>query len=125
MSQSRGPLVYLIDFIKRILGKTFKKERVPSETTFKKTYGLLKFIFKRSYGLSRRTEAKAIRKHNKLIHQFIKKHKRGPTESEVGRIIINASHITIRYRKGRSGHWGRQKVRHYLFNLHGIRYKKK
>lgn len=116
---------YLIEFIKRILGKIFKKEHVPSKPTLKKTYGPLRFIFKKGYGLSHWTEEKAIRKYNKLLHQFIQKHKRGPTKSEVGRIIINASHIAIRYRRGRSGHWGRQKVRHYLFNLHDIRYTKR
>ena len=107
-----------------IIGKIFRKEHVSYKPTFKKEYGTLKFVFKRTYGLSYKTEEKAVRKHNKLIHKFIQKHKRGPTRYELGRIIINASHITIRYRRGNIGHWGRQKVRHYLFNLHGISYRK-
>lgn len=115
----------LIGIIKRIFNAIFKKEHVPREPTLKKAYGPLKFVFKKGYGLSSWAEEKAVRKYNKLLNQFVQKNKRSPTKSEVGRIIINASHVTIKYRRGRSGHWGRQKVRHYIFNLHGIGYKKR
>ncbi len=92
--------------------------------TLEAGYGYLKFTFKEGYGLSYKTEDGAIKKYNKLLNRFVQKNNRYPTKSEVGRIIINASHITIRYHRGKSGHWGRQKVRQYLFNLHGIKYNK-
>lgn len=114
----------LIEFIKRIFGKIFKKKSAHPKRASEKTYGYLNFTFKKGYGLSSWAEKKAIGKYNKLLHLFIQKNKRHPNKSEVGR-IINASHTTIKYRRGRSGHRGRQKVRHYLFNLHGISFKKK
>lgn len=115
----------LFRFIGRIFRNLFTQEKAkyPSKTGEK--YGLLRFVFKKNYGLSYKTENKAIRKHNKLVSQFIKQNRRNPTRFELGRIIINASHITIKYRRGNSGHWGRQKVRHYLFNLHSISYKRR
>ena len=84
----------------------------------------VKFKFKKNYGLSYKAEEKAVRKHNKLLCQFIRTKKRKPNRYELGRIVVNASHVVIKYRKGWSGHYGRQKVRHYLFNLYGIKYKK-
>jgi len=113
----------VIEFFKKIFKRKLKQ--ISKKLIPQKEYGYLRFVYKKGYGLSRWVEEKSVRKYNKLLHQFIERNKRKPNKSEVGRIIINASHKTIKYRKGRSGHWGRQKVRHYLFNLHGIKYKKK
>jgi len=64
------------------------------------------------------------RKLNKLRGRFIRRNNREPSRFEIGRLIINASHITYR-RHGRKGHWVRQKIREYLFNMNGIDYKKR
>lgn len=69
--------------------------------------------------LSANVKSKADWKFKKLLGRFKQEHKRDPTKDELFRIIINASHITIR-RKGTKGHWGRQKVRKYLLEKHGI-----
>jgi hypothetical protein len=69
--------------------------------------------------LSDRIKAKADWKFKKLLTKFKHEHKRKPTRDELFRLIINASHITIR-RKGQKGHWGRQKVRKYLLEKHDI-----
>ena len=69
--------------------------------------------------LSKGVKAKADRKFSKLLHKFKRKHRRNPTRDELFRIVINASHITIR-RKGGKGHWGRQKVRKYLLESHQV-----
>ena len=89
------------------------------------TYGPLKFEFRRNYGLTYRIEEKAVRQYNYLVYQFIQRKKRNPTRYEMGRIILNASHDLIGYKRNDTGHWLRQKVRHYLFNLNGISYKKR
>ena len=68
---------------------------------------------KKQLFLSGRIKRKADRKFNKLLNKFKREHKRNPTRNELFRIVINASHITIR-RRGHKGHWGRQKVRKYL-----------
>ena len=47
------------------------------------------------------------------IKKFKKEHKRSPTRDELFRIVIQASHITIR-RRGNKAHWGRQKVRKFV-----------
>jgi hypothetical protein len=107
----------LINFIKNL----FKRKKKP---IIYKKYGTLVYKYKRNYGLSSKTERKSIRKHNKLVHIFTKRNRRNPNRHEIGGLIITASHLTIKYKRGRSGHWGRQKVREYLFNLHGIDYKK-
>ncbi len=109
----------LWNWIKRLFGIGKRQPKIYPTT---KTYGPLKFVFKSNYGLLFRTELKAVRDHNKYVHNFIRAHKRGPTRYELGRIIRGASHETIKYRKGKSGHWGRQKIRRYLFNLHKIDY---
>ncbi|MFH0701056.1 MAG: hypothetical protein V2A62_01320 [Candidatus Woesearchaeota archaeon] len=64
-------------------------------------------------------KAKADRKFNKLLAKFKREHPRKATQNDLFRIIINASHITIR-RRGRGGHWGRQKVRKYLLEKHHV-----
>lgn len=97
-------LIYLIfKFIKNIF-KLIRK-RVP-----------------RKVFLSRSIRAKADRKYYKLYGQFKRKYHREPNKNEKFRIIINASHITIR-RRGKSGHWGRQKVRKYLLEKNKIVHK--
>lgn len=69
--------------------------------------------------LSAKVKAKANRKFYKLLNRFKETHHHKPTKEELFRIIINASHITIRRRGGR-GHWGRQKIRKYLLEKHNI-----
>lgn len=65
-------------------------------------------------------KSKADRKFNKLLGKFKRSHgNRSPTKNEMFRIIINASHITLR-RNTKRGHWGRQKVRKYLLEKHGV-----
>jgi len=84
-------------------------------------FRILKIIFplKKKLFLSARVKAKADRKFNKLLHKFKQTHHRKPTRNDIFRIIINASHITIR-RRGHKGHWGRQKVRKYLLEKHNV-----
>ena len=69
--------------------------------------------------LSSKVKAKADWKFTKLFRRFKARYKRKPTKNELFRIIINASHITIR-RRGGKGHWGRQKVRKYLLEKHNV-----
>ena len=69
--------------------------------------------------LSAKLKAKADWKFQKIFKKFKQEHKRKPTRNELFRIIINASHITIR-RRGHIGHWGRQKVRKYLLEKHNV-----
>src|SRR3989344_4308033 len=81
---------------------------------------LLKILQKRKrILLSRRIKNKADRKFNKLLNKFKRKNKRNPTKNELFRIVISASHITIRQR-GHKGHWGRPKIRKYLLEKHHI-----
>ena len=81
---------------------------------------LLKILQKRKrILLSRRIRNKADRKFNKLLNKFKHKFKRNPTKNELFRIVISASHITIR-RRGHKGHLGRQKIRKYLLEKHHI-----
>ena len=70
--------------------------------------------------LTAKTKAKAERKFKRRLDGFKRKHKRKPTHNELFRMVIQASHDTIIYRKGHSGHWGRQKVRKYLLEKHKI-----
>ena len=77
-----------------------------------------KLVQKRIY-LSRRIRIRADRKFNKLLNKFKREHKHKPTKNDLFRIVISASHITIR-RRGAKGHWGRQKVRKYLLEKHEI-----
>ena len=69
--------------------------------------------------LSEDVKSKADWKFNKLLKKFKQEHKRNPTRDELFRIVINASHITIR-RRGNKAHWGRQKVRKYLLEKHHV-----
>lgn len=65
-------------------------------------------------------KAKADRKFNKLLRRFKRSHNnKNPTKNELFRIIISASHITLR-RNTKRGHWGRQKVRKYLLEKNGV-----
>jgi len=66
-----------------------------------------------------RIKAKADRKFNKLLNIFKRKYRRAPTRNELFGIAISASHITIR-KRGKRGHWGRQKIRKYLLEKHKI-----
>lgn len=109
----------IFKFIKKLFGKTEYTDNIKS-----KKYRYLSFIFKKSYGLSYGIEMNAVNKHNNLIKQFIQKNRRNPTRYELGKIVVHASHLTLKYKKGQSGHLVRQRIRHYLFNLHGISYVK-
>jgi hypothetical protein len=100
--------------------KTLKKKKVS-----KKTYGTLRFQYKRNIKLVKTTQQRAIRDYNRYLRNFVKKHKRNPGWIEFKRIVRGASHETIHYRKGKSGHWKRQWVRQYIYGLHGIKYTKK
>jgi len=87
-------------------------------------YFLVRFLQKISrqeakIHLSEKIKAKADWKFTKLLRKFTSENKRKPTKDELFRIIINASHITIR-RRGQKGHWGRQKIRKYLLEKHGV-----
>ena len=75
---------------------------------------------KKRFYLSSEVRSKADWKYQKLLRKFKLRNKREPINREKFWIIVNASHITIR-RKGFRGHWGRQKVRKYLLEKHGIR----
>ncbi len=88
------------------------------------TYFLIKFIrtllsIPNRLFLSNKLKSKADYKFNKLLMNFKWEHNRNPTKNELFRIIINASHITIR-RRGYIGHWGRQKVRKYLLEKYNV-----
>ena len=65
-----------------------------------------------------------MRKLNKLKRRFRKKYWRNPNRRELGRMIIQASHKAC-WMRGKRGHWVRQRIREYLFNKHGIYYKKR
>ena len=79
---------------------------------------LLRKLRKKPF-LSYKVKSKADRKFYKLLNRFKMKYHREPDKGEKFRIAINASHITIR-RRGKGGHWGRQKVRKYLLEKHNI-----
>ena len=117
--------MWLLNLLKRLFFRKRCYKLKVAKPLLAGSYGYLKFVFKRGCGLSNWTERKAIRKYNNLVSKFVRSNGRYPNRFEVGRIIINASHITIKYRRGNSGHWGRQKVRQYLFNLNKIPYKKR
>ena len=101
-------IYFFIRFFQEILLKPQKKYRRRRSPKRKNNY------------LTKKTKAKADRKYKKLLSQFKHENKRKPTHNDLFRIVINASHITIKYRKGHSGHWGRQKVRKYLLEKHDI-----
>ncbi|PIN81330.1 hypothetical protein COV13_01670 [Candidatus Woesearchaeota archaeon CG10_big_fil_rev_8_21_14_0_10_32_9] len=86
-------------------------------------YFILKLIYrilvKPKLKLSKKVKIKADKKYEKLLAKFKKLKKRSPNKNDKFRLIINASHITIR-RKGIKGHWGRQKVRKYLLEKHKV-----
>ncbi len=84
-------------------------------------FSFLKWLFspKQRELLSKKMSARADWKYSKRLRLFKQKYGRDPTNREKFRIIINASHITIR-RPDNKGHWGRQKVRKYLLEKHGV-----
>lgn len=99
--------LFLISFISWIIRLIFRP--------FKKLFKIYKKPF-----LSDKVKAKADWKYTKLLNKFRRIHHRQPTHDELFRIVINASHITIR-RRGKGGHWGRQKVRKYLLEKNSIK----
>ncbi|MBR9701306.1 hypothetical protein GOV13_00100 [Candidatus Pacearchaeota archaeon] len=110
-----------LDFIRSIFIK--KSKRIPKKRKVRrKTYGLLKFKYNRSIKLRRTTQQRAIRDYNRYIRNFVRAHKRNLNRYELGRIVRGASHVTIEYRKSKTGHWPRQWLRKYIYGLHGIRY---
>ena len=113
----------LFSFLRRIFSGSFKE--IGCRKSKRKTYKPLKYKFKKNYGISSSIQKKSVRDHNKFFYGFTKKKKRNPNRIDLGKIIRGASHDTVKYKRRNSGHWKRQKIRHYLFNLHGISYKKR
>jgi len=108
----------------KILDWLFGKKKKTSGAK-EKTYGLLKFQYKNYYKITRITQKRAIRDHNRYVHNFVRKHRRNPDRRELGRIVRGSSHETIHYKKGKSGHWKRQWARQYIYGLHKINYIKR
>jgi hypothetical protein len=87
----------------------------------------------KNYSLSHRLKRKSMKKFNKLYGKFIVEKRRHPNRTELGRIIINASHHTCpvkgknskKWMRGEKGHQIRQKIREYLFNRKGLDFKKR
>lgn len=87
----------------------------------------IKWFFRKrfkNYRLSDKMKKRSKRKFKKLKKKFVKKNRRNPTRSEIGYLIIHASHIACRIH-GKRGHWVRQKIREYLFNMNGLEYTKR
>jgi hypothetical protein len=80
---------------------------------------VLQTLFKPSEFISSKIKSRADRKFSKLFFRFKKEHNRNPNHDELFRIVINASHITIRL-PGKRGHFERQKIRKYLLEKHEI-----
>lgn len=80
---------------------------------------LSKLFGKKEIFLSTRLKDRADKKFYKLLNNFKREHRRKPTKNELFMIVVNASHITIRWR-GNKGHWVRQKIRKYLLEKHDI-----
>jgi len=78
----------------------------------------------KEYRLSNRMKKRSKRKFYKLKGKFVRKNRRNPSRKEIGFLIIQSSHIACR-RHGKRGHWIRQRIREYLFNMNGIDYKKR
>ena len=78
----------------------------------------------KNYRLSDKIKRRSVKKLKKLKRKFRKKNRRNPSRRELGRLIISASHIAYR-RRGKKGHWVRQRIREYLFNMHGIDFKQR
>ena len=78
----------------------------------------------KDYKLSTKIKKRSVRKFKKLKRKFIRKNRRKPKRKEIGFLIIQASHLACRLR-GNRGHWVRQRIREYLFNMNGIDYKKR
>ena len=109
-------LFFIFLFLRFLKDLLFKPRKVPHRRRRrKKIPAKRKKIF-----LTPKTKSKADMKFNKLLTKFRREHKRKPTKNDLFRVVINASHLTVRYRKGRGGHWGRQKVRKYLLEKHKI-----
>ena len=58
------------------------------------------------------------------IARFRRECRREPTEKELVGLIVKVSHIVIK-RRGKGGHWERQKLRKVLLNEFGIQFKMK
>jgi len=74
--------------------------------------------FFKDYRLSPKTKKKSVKKLNKLIRKFKRKNRRKPNRKELRFLIVQASHMACR-RRGKRGHWIRQRIREYLNNMHG------
>tara|TARA_Y100000310_G_scaffold244630_1_gene249450 strand:- start:5649 stop:6029 length:381 start_codon:yes stop_codon:yes gene_type:complete len=107
-------LVLIIWFFIRILKRIFTKPKVRLRTKRKVLYSS-----KRKF-LTHKTKSRSEYHYKKLISKFKRKHNKEPSKNERVRMAIHASHIVIKYRKGKSGHWGRQKIRKYLLEKHGV-----
>jgi len=70
--------------------------------------------------LTPKIKSRADRKYNQSLAKFNREHKRKPTRHDLFMMVVHASHNTLRYRRGHSGHWERQKVRKYLLEKHKI-----
>ncbi|SRR4030042_2687846 len=92
---------------------------------FTKIKKFLRWLFppvapkKRRPFLSRKLRARAHRNLNKRLRKFKLRHKREPTRNEFMRLVIKTSHDIIK-RRGKRGHWVRQKIRKVLLEEHGI-----
>ena len=75
----------------------------------------------KDYRLSDRMKKRSVKKLKKLRRKFVRKNRRNPSRKELGKLIIHASHIACRM-WGNRGHWVRQRIREYLFNMNGIEY---
>lgn len=101
-------------FLKKLLEELFPK---PKKKFRRKRR---KYIRRKKVFLTSKTKVKAEQDFQKLLAKFKRKHKRKPSKGDLFWIIVQASHFTIRYRKGLSGHWWRQKVRKYLLEKHKV-----
>lgn len=80
---------------------------------------IIRIWFRLKIKLPYRLKIKADKKFKKLLKKFEERNKRKPNKKELFRIIINASHITIR-KSGKRAHFGRQKIRKYLLEKHKV-----
>ena len=85
---------------------------------------LIKFFSPKPFKpfLPKRVKIKAMRVFKQRIAMFKRRHHREPNRNELVRIAINTSHI-CEGRRGKRGHWFRQKIRGYLLEKKGIHIK--
>lgn len=87
----------------------------------------IKWFFQKrfkDYKLSKKMKKRSVRKYKKLYKKFVRKNRRNPNKKEIRFLIISASHITCKMH-GNKGHWMRQRIREFLFNMNGMNYKKR